>query len=309
MESTQYTERQIEELESRLEAKQAEIRDLATMGAVVTSIHEIGAVLSVVMDMAVRLVDGEVGAILLENEGELHNEISWGVEESFIKSLMYRDNLNIADYCFQHEEPIVLSDLGLTNDDGLTIDSIIAAPIKTAQKCFGVIAIINKSDGTGYTDENRETLEMLMNFVAVAIDNSNLIKDKLRQQKTAQEMAIAKQVQETILPQDIDNIAGAEIGVAYYPAREVGGDFYDVIKVDDSNFLAIIGDVSNKGVPAALVMSAAAGIIKSTIAIRPDISMSDLAQSINDVLAAGIIRHREMFVTLFLCKVTCKRNS
>jgi sigma-B regulation protein RsbU (phosphoserine phosphatase) len=303
MEPTQYTANQIDDLESRLEAKKAELRDLATMGTVVTSIHEINAVLSVVMDMAVRLVDGEVGSILLEEEDTLHDKISWGVDESFIRSLMYRDNLNIADYSFQHREPVVLTGLGLVNDAGLNIESIISVPIKTAQKCFGVISIINKADGTGFSNEDREILEMLMNFVAVAIDNSILIKDKLKQQKTEQEMAIAKQVQETILPQDIDSISGAEIGVAYYPAREVGGDFYDIIKVDNQRFVAIIGDVSNKGVPAALVMSAAAGIIKSTLAIRPDISMAELAESINEVLASGIIRHREMFVTLFLSKV------
>ncbi len=303
METLHYTERQIEELESRLEANKAELRDLATMGAVITSIHEINAVLSVVMDMAVRLVDGEVGLILLEEGEALHSKISWGVDESFIRTLMYRDDLDIANYCFKNREPIVLRDLGLTNETGLNIESIIAVPIKTAQKCFGVIVIINKSDGSGYTDKDQEILEMLMNFVAVAIDNSNLIKDKLKQQKTMQEMAIAKQVQETILPQDIDNIIGAEIGVAYYPAREVGGDFYDIIKVDDSRFVAIIGDVSNKGVPAALVMSAAAGIIKSTLNFHPEISMAKLAETINDILAQGIIKHREMFVTLFLCKV------
>jgi len=272
------------------------------MGTVITAIHEINAVLSVVTDMAIRLVHGEVGLIMLEENGELKNKISWGVSEKFVKTLMYRDNIDLPTYCFKNQEAVILSDLGIKSEDGIRIDSIICLPIKNAEKCFGVVLIINKDDGTSYSEEDEEILQMLMNFVAVAIDNSLMVKDKLKQQKTQQDMAVAKQVQETILPQNIDNIKGVEIGVIYFPAREVGGDFYDVIKLNESQFIIIIGDVSNKSVPAALVMSAAAAIIKSTLVSQPNISLSKLAETTNNLLASEIIKDREMFVTLFFSK-------
>lgn len=302
MESIINLENQVNELDAKLAAKKAELKDLVTMGAVVTSIHEINAVLSVVMEMALGLVKGEVGLIMLEENGELKDKISWGIDESFVKTLMYEDQMDLSLYCFNNLETIRLSEIGLKTDKGLLIESIISVPIRTADKCFGVILIINKSDGNGFSDEDKEILEMLMNFVAVSIDNSMLLKDKLKQQKTEQEMAIAKQVQETILPQDIDMIKGAEIGVAYYPANEVGGDFFDLIKIDDSRFIVIMGDVSNKGVPAALIMSAAAGIIKSLVVADPNITVSELAGTTNRLLANEIIKHREMFVTLFFSK-------
>jgi sigma-B regulation protein RsbU (phosphoserine phosphatase) len=275
---------------------------MATMGAVITSIQEINAVLSVVMDMAIRLVDGEVGLIMLETDGELKTEISWGVNEEFAKSLMYLDGMDLPSYCFKVRETITLNELDLKAEDGFLVQSLISVPIHTSKKCHGVMVIVNKSDGGLFGGEDREILQMLLNFVAVAIDNSDLIKNKLAQQKIDQEMAIARQIQETILPQDIDSIDGIDIGVAYYPAREVGGDFYDLIRVDDSRFVVVIGDVSNKGVPAALVMSAAAGIIKSIIKTNADITVSELAASLNDILATEIIKHREMYVTLFFCK-------
>lgn len=292
----------IEELEARLEARRAQLRDMATMGAVITSIQEINAVLSVVMDMAIRLVDGEVGLIMLEADGELKVEISWGVNEEFAKSLMYLDGMDIASYCFKVRETITLNELDLKAEDGFLVQSLISAPIQTSKKCHGVMVVVNKSDGSSFGDDDREILQMLLNFVAVAIDNSDMVKAKLDQQKINQEMDIARQIQETILPQDIDSIDGVDIGVAYYPAREVGGDFYDLIRVDDSRFVVVIGDVSNKGVPAALVMSAAAGIIKSILKTEPEISVSALAASLNDILANDIIKDREMFVTLFFCK-------
>ena len=70
----------------------------------------------------------------------------------------------------------------------------------------------------------------------------------------------------------------------------------------------IIGDVSNKGVPAALVMSAAAGLIKSKLAGDPDITMAALASYLNDFLSKEIIKDREVFVTLFFCKFDLKQG-
>ena len=294
-------EDQINTLESKLEAKNAELRDVATMGTVITSIHEIDAVLSVVMETAIQLVDGEVGVIMLEENEQLTNKISWGINLEFVSTLKYHDNLDIATYTFTNEESIILSELGLENDDGMKIESIISIPIKSSSKCFGVILIINKGDGSSFTESNRETLKMLMSFVAVAIDNSQLLKNKLKQQKIEQEMNIAHQIQITVLPQDIASIEGVDIGAVYFPAREVGGDFYDVIKVNDKKFFVILGDVSDKGVPAALIMTAAAGIIKSTLTANPDISIAELANTTNDILAGGIIKDRQMFITLFYC--------
>ncbi len=292
----------VEQLEARLEVQKAQLRDLATMGAVITSFHEIDPVLSVVMDMAIRLVDGEVGLIMIDEGGALRIKISWGVSEQFARSLIYRDGLDLPSYCFSSRETVILSDLNLKSEEGILLNSVISLPIRTSDTCFGVMMIINKCNGGAYTPEDQEILEMLLSFVAVAVDNSMLIKEKLKRQKVEQEMAIAKQVQETILPQDLQPIAGAEVGAAYFPARDVGGDFYDVIKIDDGKFMVIIGDVSNKGVPAALVMSASSGIIKSIIANNPSISVSELAGSLNRLLASQIIKDREMFVTLFFCR-------
>jgi len=297
-----------DELESRLEAKKADLRDLATMGTVITSILEIDKVLSVVMEMAVRLVDGEVGLIILEENDELKTKITWGVNEEFVDTLVYLDGEDITYNCFRTKETITLNGLGIKNKKGFLIESILCAPIKTANTCHGIIMIINKSFGELFTEEDRETLEMLLNFVAVAIDNSKLVKDKLKRQKIEQEMAIAKQIQETILPANIDSFENAEIGVAYYPAREVGGDFYNIVRINDSEVIVIIGDVSNKGVPAALVMSAAAGIISSIINDRPNITVNELAGQLNNLLVKDIIKDREMFVTLFFCKFNFKQG-
>lgn len=299
---------QLYDVEAKLESCRADLNDLSMMGTVITSIHEINSVLSVTMDMAIRLVDGEVGLIMLEENDELSLKISWGIDDKFIKSLIYQDGEDIASYCFRTREPILLSDLGIKIENGLNINSIIAAPIKTSDNCSGVVVIINKADGTEYSEDDKELLEILLSFVAVAIDNSLLMKEKLHRQKIDQEMAIAKQIQETILPSNIDSVTGLEIGAVYFPARDVGGDFYDVIKIDEKHVIVIIGDVSNKGIPAAMVMSAAAAIIKTKVASFPDIEISELAEFVNDSLCEQIIKDKEMFVTLFFSKFDLEKH-
>lgn len=296
------TTTQIEDLEARLEYRKAQLRDLATMGAVITSIHETGAVLSVVMDMAMGLVGGEVGLIMLTESGKVTNKVCWGVSEEFVKALMYQDGKDLATYCLEHRETVVLADLGIKSEEGITLNTVVALPIQTSERCHGLIVMFNKTDGGNFSADDQEVLEMLLRFVAVAIDNTLLMKERLQRQKIQQEIAIAKQVQETILPQQLDETPGVDIGAIYFPARDVSGDFYDVIKISEQTFYVVIGDVSNKGVPAALVMSACSGIIKTVVENEPTISVSQLARRVNELMGQGIIKDREMFVTLFFCK-------
>lgn len=293
---------QIEDLEARLEYRKAQLRDLATMGAVITSIHDTGAVLSVVMDMAMGLVGGEVGLIMLTESGKVTNKVCWGVSEEFVRALIYHDGKDIASYCLESKETVILTDLGIKSEDGITLHTVVAIPIQTSERCHGLMVMFNKTDGGNFSADDQEVLEMLLRFVAVAIDNTLLMRDRLQRQKIQQEIAIAKQVQETILPQQLDEISGVEIGAIYFPAQDVSGDFYDVLKISSETFFVVLGDVSNKGVPAALIMSACSGIIKSLVEDDPNISVSQLASRVNEILAAGIIKDRDMFVTLFFCK-------
>ncbi|MDF1543613.1 MAG: SpoIIE family protein phosphatase [bacterium] len=302
MTDTLYSTNKLFELESKLEAREAELRDIAMMGTVITSIHEIQSVLSVVMDMAVRLVNGEVGIILLEEGGLLQPRASWGISGELARSLMTADGQELPTYCYSQQKTIVMSELGYTPAEGVSIEEIIAVPIKTSTKCYGVALIINKSDRSTFTSRDQESLETLLNFVAVAIHNSLLMQERLEKQKMEQEIAVARLIQETILPERLLKIPGVEIGAMFYPAREVSGDFYELVKINDSEFVVIIGDVTNKGIPAAMLMSAASGIIKTILAEKPEIEMSELAGLLNKILAEQIIKDREMFITIFFAR-------
>ncbi len=302
MTESSLTNTKVVDLEQRLKHTSLKLHDLATVGTLVTSILQIESVLSVVMELAVRMVEGEVGVIQLQEEGELISKIAWGVDDTLVKSIIHEDGLDISTYVFENRKPVCIGHYEHHIEHGPNINSVLAVPIASRAHCHGTIVIINKTSDGEFSDEDRADLEMLMNFAAVAIDNSILLNESLQKQKIEQELAIAKQIQSTILPNAGIRIPGAEIGTLYIPAREVGGDFYDIIKLDNNHFVMVIGDVTNKGVPAALVMTATSAIIRSQLQFAPDIMPSELMEHLNKVLCESVIKDNDMFATLFIAR-------
>ena len=149
------TEDKIFDLENRLEETRLKLRDLATMGAIIASILDIETILSVVMEMSIRTVEGEVGLIQLSEKGELISKITWGVDDTSIRNILYQNDEDISNYCFHNEEAIAWNDLDKTFKFGPTITGILALPIKSRARCHGTIVIINKTSGAEFTDEDK----------------------------------------------------------------------------------------------------------------------------------------------------------
>ena len=95
------------DLESRLEETSLKLSDLTTMATLVTSLLDIESILSVAMEMAVRMAGGEVGAILIEEDDELVSRITWGVDDALVKSIRYKDGEDVATFAFNKQTPVV----------------------------------------------------------------------------------------------------------------------------------------------------------------------------------------------------------
>src|SRR5436853_7082165 len=94
--------------------------------------------------------------------------------------------------------------------------------------------------------------------VTVVLENVTLHAEKLREQRLHQELALAHDIQEGYLPDELEGFPNADFEIfgRVYPARQVAGDFYDFIKTPTGRLAFFIGDVSGKGMPAALYMIA-----------------------------------------------------
>jgi serine phosphatase RsbU (regulator of sigma subunit) len=118
----------------------------------------------------------------------------------------------------------------------------------------------------------------------------------LMRQSTEQELRLARSIQRASLPEEVPTLEGWQISPFYRPAREVGGDFYDFIEIDDERLGIVLGDATGKGVPAALVMASTRSMLRA-VAQASNYSPAEVLGRVNDSLVADI--PPDMFVTCF----------
>jgi len=114
-------------------------------------------------------------------------------------------------------------------------------------------------------------------------------------ERVEQELSVARRIQQASLPKTLPVLEGWEIAPHYRPAREVGGDFYDVLELEDGQFGLVVGDATGKGVPAALVMATTCGMLRA--AANSSKSPGEVLARVNEALSARI--PPSMFVTCF----------
>src|SRR5215218_1309509 len=111
-----------------------------------------------------------------------------------------------------------------------------------------------------------------------------------------QELRMARRIQHALLPKDLPELEGWKIAYHYQPAREVGGDFYDFLRLDDGRLGLVIGDVSGKGMAAALVMANTQSVLRA-VARRAGVTPGQVLQEANELMYAYMPPN--MFVTCF----------
>ncbi|MBI5401886.1 MAG: SpoIIE family protein phosphatase [Ignavibacteriae bacterium] len=132
---------------------------------------------------------------------------------------------------------------------------VLSVPITIKDRLIGAINFGRKPFDTPYSDEDIDLLKTIAIQTAIIFENSRLKINETKKQKMEEELKIAKNIQNALIPKSDMNISRLDISGITEPAKEVGGDFFDYIRLDDNNILITIADVSGKGVPAALYMT------------------------------------------------------
>jgi len=294
------------DLDLKLEAKNNELTEIARVGAMITSIHDLDGILSAVMEMSLRLLQAEVGCILTwENDSEPVTKISWGIDYSMIRTLKLDSNTDIASRTMSTGETVMINHFPPEMEIPANVNSAISAPLVCHGETIGVLIAVNKTNENGFDDDDKLMLEILVNFATVAIENSKLLEERLIKQKLEDELALANEVQKALIPADDFDFQGAGVSHIYYPAGQVGGDYYDIIPVSPNEFVLIVGDVSNKGVPAALTMTAVRSVVRNEVRTKKDVTR--IMNNINLTLCLDVMRREGTFITLFFAYINLEK--
>jgi sigma-B regulation protein RsbU (phosphoserine phosphatase) len=159
----------------------------------------------------------------------------------------------------------------------------------------GVLTVYNKKTGRGFTDDDQRLLAIIAAQSAQVVENARLYEEERSLFKIQQELKLASQIQADLLPKSPPTLAGYDIAGATFPARAIGGDYYDFIPLSETKVAVALGDVSGKGLTAALLMANLQASLRSH---------TYMANSVKDCVAK-VNRHifqstsPEKFATLF----------
>jgi serine phosphatase RsbU (regulator of sigma subunit) len=144
--------------------------------------------------------------------------------------------------------------------DGL--GSLLVIPLIARSDTLGAL-FVTKEVSRGFEVDDVEAISVFAAQAALALDNARLFEERLEKERLERELAIAREVQQKLLPQRLPTIPGLSVAASSVPAQEVGGDYFDFIELDDHRTGFIVADVSGKGTSAAFYMAELQGIFKS----------------------------------------------
>jgi serine phosphatase RsbU (regulator of sigma subunit) len=174
----------------------------------------------------------------------------------------------------------------------IVITTVLTAPIREMEQDLMEVARGDLSRQTRV--QSRDELGALAHVLNIMIRNLRIAQtNAVERQAFERELNIAKEIQEKLLPERIPQIPGFDIHSHYNSAKEVGGDYYDFIVIDQTHLGIIVADVAGKGIPGAMVMTMARSLVR--LASVRNISPADTFKKVNRILAKDI--RRGMFVT------------
>ena len=178
---------------------------------------------------------------------------------------------------------------------------VMVIPLMSQRELIGLINLGPRLSEQDYSSDDRKLLADLASQAAPAVRVAQMVQQQraeaIERNRIEQELKVAGLIQQTLLPKEIPTVPGWELAAYYQPAREVGGDFYDFIEFPDGRIALVVGDVTDKGVPAALVMSTTRTLIR--IAAETLVEPGAVLEQVNNKLYPDI--PARMFVTCMYC--------
>jgi serine phosphatase RsbU (regulator of sigma subunit) len=174
---------------------------------------------------------------------------------------------------------------------------VLVVPLISSGSLVGLLSLGPRRSERGYSTDDLRLLNSLAGYAAPAMRVGQLVRQQQaearQRERLDQELKVAQLIQQQFLPKELPDLPSWHVAAFYRPARTVGGDFYDFIPLPDGRVMFVVGDVTDKGVPAALVMASTHSLLRD--AAPRLISPGKVLGHVNDMLCVDIPAH--MFVT------------
>ncbi len=256
----------------------------------------------------------------IENRADMFTRIQNSWKDWFKRSptepqvddvLASRDEAEVLDLDIAPGDPLLaylVNVSGVVEIDRVNLDSPalrtlkergikICVPLVSQGELIGLLNLGARRSEQEYSADDRRLLTTLATQAAPALRVAQLVRQQqaeaLEKERIQQELRVARVIQQTLLPKEVPDISGYSMAAHWQPARTVSGDFYDFVQFDDGRLAVIVGDVTDKGMPAALVMATTRSILRTSA--EHLVAPGAVLKRANDLLVPDIPPN--MFVT------------
>jgi phosphoserine phosphatase RsbU/P len=192
-----------------------------------------------------------------------------------------------------------ISEIWWRDEDGSDeLDNLLVTAVRLEGAVTLALGLVNKA-GDAYTVPEVRLVQAIVEHGGTQVENVLLYEQTLKQARLQAEMELAQSVQLNLLPEQAPEVPGLQIWGDSVPASQVGGDFYDFVHRDERPFTFSVGDVSGKGLPAALLMAMTRAVIRANLKSRTDLTPQAIISRTNSALYSDFA-DVGMFATLFV---------
>lgn len=220
-------------------------------------------IMELIVKKCIKHFGAEQGAVMLidpeDKTRPLHTMIRRA--DASRTTLPYRLDTQLIGWMLKHKRPLLVNDLGgdkrftISKGEGQAIRSVLSAPLLFKGSIIGLLNVFNKKSGEGFSEADRRLLAIIATQSAQVIENARLYEEEQALLRIQEEMRLAYKIQTGLLPHEPPEVPGYDIAGRSIPATLVGGDYYDFIEIGGGKWGICLGDVSGKGMPAALLMA------------------------------------------------------
>jgi sigma-B regulation protein RsbU (phosphoserine phosphatase) len=248
---------------SRLQRAVEELAILNEIAVAINSTLALEKILDLITQRCVHHLHTEQGAVLLleEQKAERPFQTLCRVGDTSHKRMPFRLDDQLAGWMLRNRVPLLINDLGSDQrftagvGDIFPVRSLLCVPMVCKGRMTGLLAVFNKKAAAGFSEDDQRLLAIIASESGQVIENARLAEKEKTLLRMQEELNLAREIQGNLLPKEAPRLTGYDVAGKSVPAKEVGGDYYDFLEIDAKRLAFCLGDVSGKGLPAALLMA------------------------------------------------------
>jgi len=268
----------LEEENLKLKTAVAELAILNDIATAISSTQPVDKVIDQIVSKCIKHLCVEEGVInLLEDIDEDQKFHTMIRKQDISKSrLPYRLDNQLTGWMIKNQKALLVNDIRederfhILESNEIPFSSLLSVPLMTKGKLTGLMTVFNKKGGEVFTSEDQRLLSIIAAQSAQVIENARLYEEEKDLLSMKEEMRMAKDIQLNLLPKSNPKIDGYQISAITIPAKDVGGDYYDFIQLEDERLGFCLGDITGKGMPAAMLMANLQAALRSQTLVHTD---------------------------------------